>query len=199
MGRRPIQKHRKKSEEKRRGWIRQLYPFFQERGLMGFSMDEVSVFLNVSKATIYNYFTSKEEIIDCFLGQKYKDLQSFEKLAANNQLSAIDRYEKSLFHLLTHICDFSPSVRRDLEFIFPDKWYFFQLNLDHYMERIEALYNEGVKDGVFNPVNNALLAICDKNMLLYMSDTDQLKKNGLSLKRAFNEFMYMRKYGLMRG
>lgn len=196
MGRHPIQKNRKKSEEKRQDWLRKLYPFFRDRGLMGFSMEEVSVYLNVSKATIYNYFSSKDEIIDRFLGQKYKDLQQFEKYAINEDLSLLDRYEKSLFHLLSHIIDFSPQVRKDLELIFPDKWYIFQLNLDQYMERIEALYKEGMNDGVFNNVNSTLLAICDKNMLLYMSDHNQLEKSGLSLKRAFNEFMDMRMNGL---
>lgn len=198
MGRKSTNKVRSSNEAKRRRFVRSLYPFFKQHGLIGFSMEEVAESLGVSKATIYNYFTSKGEIIDSFLEEKSRDLKGFEKQVTNKQLPVDQRYESALLNLMTHFADFSPKVRHDLEFIFPERWGLFSETLDDYMEIVRSLYREGQKSGVFHAVNPELMSICDKNMILFLSDQQQVARNGFTQNRAFDEFMYMRKNGLMR-
>lgn len=183
---------------KREEWIRSLYPFFRIRGLMGFSMEEVADFLDVSKATIYNYYASKEEIIDQYVSSKLSDLDKFNLIFGDKRYSLIERYEKSLYHLLQEMCEISPKVRNDLKYIFPEFWSRLTVALDGYLTSIKSLYEIGINNGKFNPINTNLLIMCDRNMILYMSDWEQLKQSGLSLEKAFSEYMYMRINGLIR-
>lgn len=53
---------RKKSEERRQAMIDVAAEVFNEIGFEGASMAEISARIGGSKATLYNYFTSKEEI-----------------------------------------------------------------------------------------------------------------------------------------
>jgi len=198
MGRKSTDKLRNNNQVKRNQWARVLYPFFRDHGLIGFSMEEVSDCLRVSKATIYNYFASKEEIIDCYLQEKFKDLDQFNDLISDSDIPTADRYEQSLYHLLKHFADFSPRVRRDLEYIFPDKWLQFNLVMDGFMARLTEIFRIGAEEGVFNAINPELLVICDRNMLFYLSDQEQVERSGLSLKQAFDEFMLMRQNGLIK-
>lgn len=198
MGRKSINKTRKTDQEKRSKWTRKLYPFFRSNGLVGFSMDEVSEYLAISKATVYNHYTSKEEIIDCFLHEKKKDMDAFNKLIANPSVSFAERYQKALFHLLKHMCDVSPNVRHDLQYLYPEKWMFLSTLLDEYLKDLIKLYSQGMAEGVFNSINLRLLMICERNMLLFLSDSDQLATSGLSLRQAFDEFMNMRLTGIQR-
>lgn len=198
MGRKSTNKSRMTNSAKREEWIRSLYPFFRIRGLMGFSMEEVAGFLDVSKATIYNYFTSKEEIIDHYVASKLNDFNQFNLIFGNKRLSLIERYEKSLYHLLQEMCDLSPEVRNDLKYIFPELWTRLAEALDGYLSSIKSLYETGFADGSFNPINPSLLIMCDRNMLFFMSDPTQLKQSGLTLEKAFSEYMYMRQNGLIR-
>lgn len=198
MGRNSTNKFRMTNSAKREDWVRSLYPFFRVRGLIGFSMEEVAGFLNVSKATIYNYFTSKEEIIEHYIASKLADMDQFNSIFDDKQYSLIVRYEKSLYHLLQEMCDISPEVRNDLKYIFPELWSQLTSALDGYLESIKTLYETGITDGKFNPISTKLLVMCDLNMLFYMSDRAQLKQSGLSLEIAFSEYMNMRKNGLIR-
>lgn len=198
MGRKSTNKFRMTNSAKREEWIRSLYPFFRIRGLMGFSMEEVAGFLDVSKATIYNYFTSKEEIIDHYVATKLNDLDNVNLIFNNKGYPLIERYEKSLYHLLQEMCDISPEVRNDLKYIFPEFWLRLTEALNGYLSSIKSLYETGIANGEFNPINTDLLIMCDSNMLFFMSDPTQLKQSGLTLEKAFSEYMYMRQNGLIR-
>lgn len=198
MGRKSTNKFRMTNSKKREEWIRALYPFFRIRGLMGFSMEEVAGFLDVSKATIYNYFTSKEEIIDQYIALKLNDLEGFNSIFQDDARPLLERYEKSLFHLLVEMCDISPEVRNDLKCIFPECWLRLTNALDGYLASIKSLYENGIASGKFNRINTDLLTLCDRNMLFYMSDQAQLKQSGLTLEKAFTEYMFIRQNGLIR-
>lgn len=197
MGRKSIEKPRNSNAEKRTKWIRQLFPFFKSRGLAGFNMDDVSDFLMISKATIYNHYSSKDEIIDFYLSEKCRDFDKFNELISNQTYSIPDRYQKSLYHLLKHMCDLNPVVREDLKSYYPEKWDAFMVLLDDHLNRLKKLYQTGIDQGIFNPVNPKLLSVCDRNMLLFLSDSENLSKCGLTMRSAFDEFMYMRRSGLI--
>lgn len=161
-------------------------------------MDQISEFLGISKATVYNHFTSKEEIIEGFIAEKCIDLEQFNILVARDSAPVFECYQKSLYHLLKHMCDISPVVRRDLATHYPQLWSLLMNLLDAYLNRLKKLYARGIQQGVFNPINPQLMMVCDRNMILFLSDSDQLKECGLTLRNAFDEFIYMRRNGILR-
>lgn len=197
MGRKAIDKARNSNDTKRTKWVRELYPFFKSRGLLGFNMEEVALCLNVSKATIYNYFQSKDEIIDCYLSEKFKDLSGFESKIEDLNRPFNDRYENAMLHLTQAMSDLSPQVRSDLQHIFPEKWENLNVVISECLVRIKQHYVNGIDSGVYQSFHPDILILCDRNMLFYMSDTEQLAASGLSLREAFSAYMMVRKNGML--
>jgi AcrR family transcriptional regulator len=197
MGRKSTNKARSSNDQKRNKWVRQLYPFFKNRGLLGFSMEEVAGYLDVSKATIYNYFKSKEEIISCYMAEKFTDFSAFDDKLDDLSKTFVDRYEDALFHLVQEMSDFSPQVRSDLEHIFPELWKNLNSVIDEYLSQVRKHYEIGIETGVYEKFNPSILLLCDKNMLFYMSDSEQLAESGVSLSQAFAEYMFVRKNGML--
>jgi AcrR family transcriptional regulator len=81
---------RKKSEERRQAILDIAAQMFNESGFEGTSMSEISARLGGSKATLYNYFSSKEEIfIEVLLQQAGDQFNlTFASLVESDDLRA---------------------------------------------------------------------------------------------------------------
>lgn len=198
MGRKPINKERKNNTSKRNQWIQKLYPYFKNNGFLGFSMDDVADFLGVSKATIYNHFVSKEEIIDCYLDKKISGFNGFEEILSNSEIAFVDRYVKALEFLVIQMVDVSPSVRSDLAKVFPEKWSDFEENLNNALISLGEHYHQGIEEGLYKPLNVSLMLLCDRNMLMLVSDENKLQKANVNPLLAFEEYMNIRKNGFLK-
>lgn len=198
MGRKPINKERKNNASKRNLWIQKLYPYFKENGLIGFSMDDVANFLGVSKATIYNHFVSKEEIIDCYLDKKISGFDGFEEILMDSEISFVDKYVKALEFLVIQMIDVSPSVQSDLAKFFPEKWSDFENNLNDALISLGEHYHQGMERGVYKSINVNLMLLCDRNMLMLVSDEQKLRPANVNPLLAFEEYINIRKNGFLK-
>ena len=64
MGRKPKDKERVDDPYLKETWVKELATLYLQHGLGKFTMDKIAKKLNISKATLYKYFASKDEIID---------------------------------------------------------------------------------------------------------------------------------------
>ena len=198
MGRKPTNKERKNNIVKRNQWIQKLYPYFKQNGLLGFSMDDVAQFLDVSKATIYNHFVSKEEIIDHYLDLKISEFEAFEGILEDSETSFEDKYVKALKFLVIQMIDVSPGVRADLAKVFPLKWGEFEKHLSAAFDSLGKHYQQGIVAGLYKPVNVALMLLCDRNLLMFISDENALSAAKIDPLLAFEQYMSIRKNGLLK-
>ncbi|MEZ5022950.1 MAG: TetR/AcrR family transcriptional regulator [Chitinophagales bacterium] len=83
MGRKAVR--RREIQILREKYILQLLPVFYEFGLQALSMDDICAKLNVSKATLYNYFATKRygnrHIVQRVLGE----IAGFEKIIGSKR------------------------------------------------------------------------------------------------------------------
>ena len=122
MGRKALDKERKINPKRKEEWAFQLLPFFQEQGLKGITMDKVAKALGKSKATIYKYFESREEIIAMTIAQKLSEIQHFEEKLSDQSLPYLDRYKEAVQYLSEHIGDISNLFLSDLKHELPQLW-----------------------------------------------------------------------------
>ena len=78
MGRKAINKKRKPLNTKQQKWLGEVLPYFYKNGMRKPTMDDIAEQLNLTKATIYNYYSSKEDLIHDALWFKLVELQKFE-------------------------------------------------------------------------------------------------------------------------
>ena len=67
MGRQPLDKERELDPKVRSEYLSQLLPHFIEHGMSAHSMDSIVHHLQISKATFYRHFRSRDELFEIFI------------------------------------------------------------------------------------------------------------------------------------
>lgn len=198
MGRKSINKKRKSNPEKQQEWIEILIPYFQKHGLKDITMDEVARVLNKSKATIYKYFKSREEIIEYGLAHKLRDIQQFEQILKNGDIAYLERYFESIAHLSLNISDISNRFLSDLKHQHPALWERVVAFIDYAMEILKEYYQQGIDDGIFIDVDPALMVMSDRFFFQSLSDPDFLISHNLTINQAFQQYFKMKFSGIVK-
>ena len=79
MGRKPIAKKRSRNEVKREKWINECIGHFERSGIRNVTMDDVAQLLGISKATIYNHFKSKDEMVQTAVAMLLNKIRKYEE------------------------------------------------------------------------------------------------------------------------
>lgn len=198
MGRKSIEKDRLFDRTKKEKWVKRLMPHFKEKGLLGYSMDEMARYLEISKATIYNHFKSKDEIVEAVIQLKIDQLKGFEDYLQNVNLPFLVRYYKGIQYFTSHLSDFSNVFLTDLQKVYPEQWNAFSDFQKSCVRSIRDYYQEGIEKGVFNKINLSLLAMSDKIFFQLLSIPEYLQELNITIEKAFEEYFKMKFNGLLK-
>lgn len=197
MGRKAIERHRKKNQKKTIEWIKQLFPYLQETGLKGVTMDSVANILQKSKTTVYDYFQTKEELLSLIVNHKLQEIRGFEQIIKNNQVDFLDRYYQTLEFLAKNISDISNLFLSDLKELYPILWQRVEEFLDENALLMRDFYLEGIEAGAFRKVNVSILVLSDQIFFRAITNPDFLNKSNLHLQEAFEQYMQLKFFGLI--
>lgn len=198
MGRKSINKDRLFDRSKKEKWVKKLMPHFKQKGLLGYSMDEMAKYLDISKATIYNHFKSKDEIVEAVIQLKIDQLSGFEDYLKNVNLPFLVRYYKGIQYFTNHLSDFSNVFLNDLQKVYPEQWTVFSAFQKSAVRSIREYYSEGIDNGVFNKINLSLLAMSDRIFFQLLSVPEYLQELNITIEKAFEEYFKMKFNGLIK-
>lgn len=198
MGRKALDKQRIDNPAKKQEWAAQLMPFFQQKGLKGITMDDIAAALGKSKATVYKYFESREEIIATLISYKLEEIQKFEVYLNNKELPYLERYKQAVQYLSEHIGDISNLFLADLKHEQPDLWHVIEAFRQYTIVVLKAYYEEGIENGTFNDIHPTIMVMGDQFFVNLLSDPDFLIEQKLTIKEAFDEYFRMKFYGIMK-
>ena len=197
MGRKAIQKERKELDAKRKKWLTKVLPYFYENGVKKVTMDEIAEHLGVSKATIYNYFQSKEELIEAAVWLKLTDLAIMKEYLFNEELDFIERYYEGVKHFTNNLGGMTTEYLNEIKVFFPSCWEPIQLFQNASVENLMEYYKMGIERGVFSKFNITLLAHQDRVFLELATDASFLSKMELTVQQAFQEYFNCKFNGIL--
>lgn len=198
MGRNAVIKQRNSNVKKRELYILKLSETFKKHGLKKYSMDNIATELNISKATLYHYFSSKDEMVEICLLRVLGQLGEFEQISKNNSMDFESRFYKMLELFSTAFADISNLFLADLQDEYPVLWQQVQTFIEYVTQVLTDFYNDGKKAGIFTDIDTAILVVSDKMFFNAISDVEFLKKNNITLRRAFDEYFRMKCFGFIR-
>ena len=198
MGRNAVTKERNLNPKKRDFYILKLTEIFKKHGLKKYSMDTIAAELDVSKATLYHYFSSKDEMVEIALMRVLSQLGDFESISKNNAITFEKRFYKILELFSETITDISNLFLADLQQDYPLLWNQVQLFIDYTTTVLSNFYDEGKKDGKFVGIHTSILVISDRMFFNAISDVDFLTKNKITLRMAFDEYFRMKCFGFIK-
>lgn len=197
MGRKSTDKKRNTNELKREKYLNLLTQTFKLHGLRKYTMDSIAKELNISKATLYQYFKSKDEMVEIILERVIFQLRNFEKIAQNQELPFEERYYQIIELFAGVISDISNIFLEDLRNDYPKLWKDVQNFIEYTSEVLFVFYDSGKKAGVFKDINSAVLAMTDRMFFNAIADVEFLNKNKLTLKQAFEEYYKVKCFGFI--
>ena len=198
MGRNAVTKERNLNPKKRDLYIVKLTETFKKHGLKKYSMDSIASELKVSKATLYHYFSSKDEMVEIALMRVIGQMNEFENITKNELLSFETRFYKMLELFSNAFTDISNLFLADLQDEYPLLWKLIQQFIDYVNQVLTDFYNNGKKAGVFREIHTAILVTSDRMFFNAISDVEFLTKNNITLRMAFDEYFRMKCFGFIK-
>jgi len=197
MGRKAIDKERKPLNAKQQKWLTQVMPYFYKNGMRKPTMDDIAEHLNLSKATIYNYYSSKEDLIHDALWLKLVELQKFRDLLFDDSVEFTERYYKGAHFFTKSLKGMSAIYLEDLKKYFPKTWADVDMFREKSAENIKTYYKAGIEKGICRKFNVHMMAETDLFFFDMMIDAKFLRKNNITVEEAFDQYFKMKFDGVL--
>lgn len=199
MGRKPVDKERFDAPELKKAWIRKISSLFLQHGFTIFTMDEISARLRVSKATLYKYYASKEDMLEEILRYKIEEIEAFEPRLQDGELDFTERYFEVIKAASLTLAEFSSQFITDIKQKYPELWEKINAFQERALAAAEKFYQHGIEKEIMHPhLNPRLLALTDKIFIHAASNSNFLKEHNISLEEAFDGFFQMKSKGIFK-
>lgn len=123
---------------------------FLKHGFYKISMDSLVKELRTSKSSVYNHYSSKDELVKAVIDQLNLDINSSleaiinnDKLSFKGKLIGVSNYTKNL------LATISKEFLKDLEINTPEIWdYYQQARIERINKYYKTLFEKGINEGL---------------------------------------------------
>ena len=196
MGRKPLDKERVDDPFVKDAWVKELATLYLQYGLGKYTMDMIAKKLNISKATLYKYFASKDEIVDAVIQYKIQEIISFECLLGDDNIDFSERFFDIIKKASIMLAEISGQFLHDTKIKHPELFYKLNTFQDRALNAAEKFYQQGIETGVLFDINPKILALTDKMFIQAVSNPRFLQEHGVSIKEAFDSYFLMKSKGI---
>ncbi len=147
MGRKPLDKERVDDPDVKEAWVKELATLYLQYGLGKFTMDKISKKLAISKATLYKYFSSKEEIVDAVVQFKIQEIVAFEELLADENIDFTERFFDIIKTASIMLAEISGQFLHDTKLKHPELFAKMDTFSDRALYAAEQFYQQGIATG----------------------------------------------------
>ncbi|MBT2572171.1 TetR/AcrR family transcriptional regulator [Planococcus sp. ISL-110] len=178
----------------RRSYAEKIMETVRTKGFITLTIQDLARLMGISRASLYNFFASKEDII-LEVTEIYIDyLKKTNQFINNPRFSYVQRlptvFEQSAFSAVYT----SEIYLNELKSTCPD---LYSRKLELANERIATLhsfYKNGIIDGDFNPLNPSLIVAQDEAALRKILNSSFLVDEGLTLEDSMYGYYEIMKY-----
>ena len=130
--------------------LKKALELFFKFGLRSVSMDDISRELGISKKTLYQYFPTKDQLInDCMLLHMEGEKCSLAAIQVNAK-NAIDELLQLTKHVTEMLSELTPRLIYDCQKYHRESWEAFEkFNNEHISNDIRCNIKRGVQEGLF--------------------------------------------------
>lgn len=163
-----------------------------------FTMHDLAIRLGISKRTLYQYFTSKEQLIESIVVAKLEDIrQQRDEVFSNEQLPYTEKLHKILTlcprvfssvdgKRMEEIRRYLPAIWNKIEQFIEDEW-----------SAVEAILYQGIKENCFRPIYIPLVINILKGATKEILNFDFAACGDISKPEMFNLLAEIVLYGVV--
>ena len=198
MGRKSKSKERKALTPKAEKWLGKLFIDLQNEDIALLSIDDIASLACKSKSTLYEYFSSKEEILLTLCSLRVRSLSAVIQQMDRSSPKSVERFEAIILAFSEGISDISISFLRGIHDNYPDAWSVINAFIDKFMEILRHEYEEGMKRGLYRTVSLDLLTLLDRYFVTQIvTSREEFSDPGYRLSDLVVDYLNLRLRGLV--
>ncbi len=199
MGRKSIAKNRKEKNKKVEQWTQAILPKLKRTDLGDLTMDDLALLMNKSKSTIYEYFTTKEEIFEYITQVRINRLYGYKNAITSEILQLNYQYETLATILTEGAKDISAFYLKQLQQHYPSAWKIIEDFLQDLLDDMKQFYVYGIDSKLFKPISVDLMIKLDQYFILQLITDDVFFSNSKgTLGSTIKDYMFLKFEGLMK-
>ncbi|APQ59836.1 hypothetical protein PPOLYM_02535 [Paenibacillus polymyxa] len=168
----------------------------RKNGFQNLKMDEISKIMDVSRATLYKYFSTKEDIITFIVSSIVDYIHEMIEHSDSDQVF-VPRFQQSFEQsilLREYITDI---FLRELESSYPENYDRLREAMKQREHQELAFYGEGIQKGIFNDIDGRLIIMQD-DLLRNVLDVKYLMENHLTVYQVLINYYNLKKLQLFK-
>jgi len=180
----------------RNKYFEKIKPVFRKNRFSQLNMDDIARHMDISKATMYKYFSSKDEIIKMFVDHCVDYFKSGEKAMNDENLSYAERFQLSYEQSLKAAVYMSDILLQDLKEIYPNLLDIVAAAQQERLINFKGFFDSGASSGEFNPINPVMFLVQDDVVLRRILEPSFTIQFDITLKKALMDFYRIKKHQL---
>ncbi|NRD78098.1 TetR/AcrR family transcriptional regulator [Bacillus sp. BRMEA1] len=177
----------------RKAYAKQLIQVVRTQGFLSLTIQDIAKAMNLSRASLYNYFSSKEDIIMELTNLCIDYINEAGQTISNEEVSYPLRFqnvfEQAVFSAVYASDIYLTDLKRSSRHLYEKK----MQSRKEQLSAIHTFYRNGMNAEVFNQLNPSILIIQDETVLRKLVNTSFLVEEELSLKQALFDYYVAKK------
>ncbi|TXK86130.1 TetR/AcrR family transcriptional regulator [Paenibacillus sp. N3.4] len=179
--------------------IKKLISFIIKEGFQQLRMDDIAKTMDVSRATMYKYFSSKEEVIESVVNVFVEYINKLIIQPSEDNESSFGSRFQQLFEQSVILAGYITDVfLKELQVIYPDAYA--RLKGALYQRELHTIgfYQDGMTSGIFNQINEKFILLQDDVLLREIINIKYLLLNQVSLQQVLHDYYIFKKIQLFK-
>ncbi|WP_042208205.1 TetR/AcrR family transcriptional regulator [Paenibacillus durus] len=179
--------------------LKKLIPSLMKDGFQQMRMDDIAKFMDVSRATMYKNFSSKEEIIEGVVRIFVDYIEQLEDRTNEDDDRSFGVWFQQLFEQsVTLVGKISDVFLKDLQMVFPEMYDVLKTALNKREQQTLKFYRDGKNKGIFNPINEKFILLQDDILLREIMNVKYLLYNQMTIQQALDDYYQLKKIQLFK-
>jgi AcrR family transcriptional regulator len=183
--------------EMRKKLIVKLLPVVRKEGIASLRTDNMAKYMDVSKATMYKYFSSKEDIMECIVDLYVDYILDIDEVIFDENASLSDRFQKSFQQSLLIAFYISDTYLAELQAYSAELYEKIAASQEQRNSRLTLFYKQYAEQGIFNDINPSLMILQDSLLLRKLVDPAVLASMNITLYQALFDYYLLKKQQLI--
>ncbi|GAS81305.1 MULTISPECIES: TetR/AcrR family transcriptional regulator [Paenibacillus] len=173
-----------------------LLTYVKKNGFQSLKMDEIAKIMDISRATLYKYFSTKEDIITFIVSICVEYIHEIIEDSDADQV-IVQRFQQTFEQTILLKEFFTDIFLKDLESSYPENYERLKESMKQREDQELAFYDEGIKEGFFNKIDGRLIVMQDE-ILRNILDVKYLMENHLTVFQVLFDYYNLKKIQLFK-
>lgn len=179
--------------------IEKIIPAVMKDGFQQLKMEEIAKLMDVSRATMYKHFSSKEEVIAgvVYIFVDYIDQLKLPSVQVEGELFGVS-FQQLFEQSVSLAGKISEVFLKELQSAYPELSDSLRSALLQREQQSLEFYRHGIDKGIFQPVNERFILLQDELLLREIMNTKYLLQNQTSIQQVLTDYYQFKKIQLFR-